>query len=349
MSAKKVYMAIDAHARHCTLGCMSARGEFQRSWTFNTSERELIRHVAGVEAGIKLLAIEEGPLTFWIAQTIKPYVTDVLISDPKKNPAISQNAMKRDKVDVRQLCRLLRLGELSRVYHPEDDDRAVFKAAVQQYIDFRNQQSMLKHKIKAKFRGWGVQNIEGACVYNPKKRQEFLKDISKDAVRHQLTRLYMTLDMALQMQALALKECLYLASPYPEIQQFKKIPGVGDIGALVYDAYIQTPKRFTRKSQLHRYCKLGVVDRTSDGKPLGYKRLDKAGNSELKAMSYRAYLCAMRVQRPNEVREFYEKSLRCSKSATNARLNTQRKILSVMHGVWRKGEEYNCDMFLGPE
>jgi hypothetical protein len=93
---------------------------------------------------------------------------------------------------------------------------------------------------------------------------------------------------------------------------------------------------FTRKSQLHRYCKLGVVDRTSDGKPLGYQRLDKAGNSELKAMRYRAYLCAIRIQSPNEVRMSYEKSLRCSKSATNARLNTQRKRLPVIDGVWRK-------------
>ena len=144
MSKKKVYMAIDAHARNCVLGCMSARGEFQRTWTFKTCEKELIRHVDGVEAGTKLLAIEEGTLTYWIAQTIRPYVSDVLIADPKQNPSISRNAMKNDKVDVRQLCRLLRLDELKRVYHPENDDRAVFKAAVQQYIDFRNQEALEK-------------------------------------------------------------------------------------------------------------------------------------------------------------------------------------------------------------
>ena len=101
MSSKKVYMAIDAHARNCVLGSMSARGEFQRSWTFKTSEKELIRHVADVDAGKKLLAIEEGALTYWIAQTIRPYVTDVVIADPKKNPSISRNAMKNDKVDER--------------------------------------------------------------------------------------------------------------------------------------------------------------------------------------------------------------------------------------------------------
>lgn len=91
MSKKKVYMAIDAHARNCVLGYMSALGEFQRTWTFRTCERELIRHVDGVDAGIKILAIEEGTLTYWIAQTIKPYVTDVLIADRSllwKNPCV---------------------------------------------------------------------------------------------------------------------------------------------------------------------------------------------------------------------------------------------------------------------
>ena len=346
MSKKRVYMAIDAHARNCVLGSMSARGEFQRTWRFKTCEHELIRHVKDVDAGTKILAIEEGTLTYWIAQTIRPYVTDVFIADPKKNPSISQNAMKGDKVDVRQLCRLLRLNELKRVYHPEDDERAVFKSAVQQYIDFRNQESILKRKLKAKFRGWGVQEIEGDRVYNPKNRDEFLGRVKQKSIENQLSRLYVLLDTALKMQSLALQEAVRLARGYPEVTEFKKIPGIGPVGALIFDAYIQTPHRFTYKSPLYRYCQLGVTDRTSDGKPLGYKRLDRNGNSELKAMSYRAFLAAMRIKRENEVRTFYENSYRVTRNATRARLNTQRKIISVMHGIWRKGEAYNPKLFL---
>lgn len=349
MSSKKVYLAIDAHARNCVLGSMSAHGEFQRSWRFKTSEKELIRHIEGVDAGDKILAIEEGALTYWIAQTIRPYVKDVLIADPKKNPSISRNAMKNDKVDVRQLCRLLRLGELSRVYHPEEDERAVFKSAVQQYIDFRNQEVKLKHKLKAKFRSWGVHDVEGTHVYNLKKRATFLGQVEQKAVRHQLARLYEMLEMALRMQQLALEECLRLARSYPEIKEFKKMPGVGDIGSLIFDAYIQTPHRFTTKSKLFRYCQLGITDRTSDGKPLGFRRLDREGNSELKAMSYRAFMCAMRIKHENEVRTFYETSRRITKNGTRARLNTQRKIISVMYGVWRKGEEYKPELFLGSD
>ena len=349
MSERIMYMAIDAHARNCVLGCMDALGEFRQSWRFRTCEQELIRHVRGVEVGMKLLAIEEGTLTQWIAQTVRPFVTSVFIADPRKNPSISQNAMKGDKVDVRQLCRLLRLDELKRVYHPEDDQRAVFKAAVQHYLDLRGQQTVLKRKLKAKFRAWGVQEIEGTHVYNPKKRDAFLGRVKQAAVRHQLGRLYMLLDATVQMQRLALQEAASCGGEYPEIKQFQKIPGVGEVGALVFDAYIQTPHRFTRKSALYRYCRLGITDRSSDNKPLGYKRLDKEGNSELKAMSYRAFLCAMRIRRENEVRTFFNRSYKLTRNAAHARLNAQRKIISVMHGIWRKGEEYKPELFLGSE
>lgn len=347
MSMKRVYLAIDAHARHCVLGSMNSRGEFLETRTFVTGETELIRHIEAIDARTKILAIEEGPLAFWIAQTLRPYVSDIVISDPRENSLISRNAMKGDKVDVRSLCRLLRLGELKRVYHPEDDHRAVFKAAVQHYIDLRSQQSSLKQKIKAKYRTWGVPDVHGTSLYHPEKVHEYVNKIALPAIRNQLRRLYSVLGVTLDMQISALKEARRLAQRYPEIKEFTKVPGVGIIGALTFDAYIHTPHRFARKSQLWRYCKLAVTDRSSDGKPLAYKRLDKAGNGELKAMSYRAFLGALRKKDDNEVRQFYTASLQRTHNHTRARLNTQRKILSVLHGLWRRKELYRPELFLG--
>ena len=104
-----VYLAIDGHARHSTLGCMSKQGQFERSWTFDTSEKELVRHVKGIGQTKKVLAIEEGPLAFWMAQTLRPHVAELIIADPRENRLISRHADKNDKVDVQGLCRLLRL------------------------------------------------------------------------------------------------------------------------------------------------------------------------------------------------------------------------------------------------
>lgn len=343
-----VYLAIDGHARHSTLGCMNKRGQYERSWTFDTSEKELIGHVKDIGPAKKILAIEEGPLAFWMAQTLRPHVNELIIADPRENHLISRHANKNDKVDVQGLCRLLRLGELKAVYHPEDDKRAIYKGVVQQYIDFRKQESALKNKIKSKFRSWGVMDVVGTDrVYGEEGRKEFLGMVKDQSVRNQLSRLYVLMDTAVRMQQLSLEEAKRLGRRYPEVQEFKKIPGVGDINAMIFDAYIQTPHRFSCKSRLYRYCRLGVTDRSSDGKPLGFKRLDKRGNSELKSMSFRSYLAAMRVRRANEVRAYYERSLDTTHSTRAARLNTQRKIISVMHGIWLKGEEYRPELFLG--
>jgi len=305
----------------------------------------LIRQFQSFGDSQKFVALEEGPMAYWISQTILPYVQDVFIADPREIPLISQNALKRDQVDARNLSRLLRLNELKRVYHPQDDNRAVFKAAVQQYIDFRNHEVELKQKIKAKYRGWGVINVNGQCVYHPKKRYSYLKRISSPVIRNLLKRLYHLLDEALRMQASSLDEATQLSKKYLEIEEFIKIPGVGIIGAMIFSAYIQTPHRFTKKSRLFRYCRLGVKDRTSDGKPLAFKRLDSNGNSELKAMSYRAQNAARIRKDNNEVKRFHAASLAVTHNPTHARLNTQRKLVSVMHGIWRNGEEYRPELF----
>jgi transposase len=344
---KIAYLAIDVHAKHSVLGKMDSDGNFKGNQTFPTSEQNIIKALKDVKAKKKYLALEESTLAYWAAQVAKPYVTEVISCDPKENALIYRSPNKRDKVDTRKLCRLLRLGELKRVYHPESDDRAIFKAAVQQYIDLRDQQVALKLKIKAMYRHWGVIDVGGETVYTVTGRDEYLKQIKHVVVRNQLIRLYTVLDKTEAMQALALKDMKRLGRKYPEIQEFKKIPGIGDIGAHVFDAFIQTPHRFVHKRLLWRYCRLGVKEHSSDGKPLGYKRLDRSGISELKALTYRAWMSAMKGN--NEVKQFYLNSLKRTYSRVHARLNTQRKIIAVMYGMWKKGEAYRSQLFLGSD
>lgn len=68
---KLLCLVIDAHGKHCVPGNMNNRGEFLRTWTFVTWERELIWHVEALDACKKILAIEEGSLAFCIAHSLK--------------------------------------------------------------------------------------------------------------------------------------------------------------------------------------------------------------------------------------------------------------------------------------
>jgi transposase len=326
---------------------MDSNGTFKGTQTFPTSEKNIIEALKVIKAKEKYLTFEESNLAYWAGQIASAYVTEVIPCDPKENALIYKSSVKRDKVDTKKLCRLLRLGELKRVYHPESDDRAIFKASVQHYIDLRNQQITLKQKIKAMYRHWGVIDVSGEEVYSSEKRHNYLKQIKHLSIRNQLDRLYSIMDETESLQKKALKAMISLGRKYPEIKEFKKIPGIGEISAHVFDAFIQTPDRFSNRRKLWRYCRMGVTDRNSDGKPLGYKRLDRSGISEIKAVIYQAWMSALKGD--NEVKEFYSNSLQRTRSRVHARLNTQRKILAVMYGLWKKGEAYNPKLFLGSD
>lgn len=341
------YLALDIHARHSVLGMMAFNGQFKGNQTFQTSEENIIKAIKAVKAQKKYLTIEEGTLTYWAAQVASPYVTEVIPCDPKENALIYKGPKKGDKVDTQKLCRLLRLGELKKVYHPENDDRAVFKDAAHHYMDLRDQQVALKLKIKAMYRHWGVIDVAGEAVYSVRKRHEYLKEVKHPSIVDQLNRLYEIMDLTESMQKAALKAMKQLGRKYPEIKQFKKIPGIGDIGAHIFDAIIQTPHRFTDKHQVWRYCRLGVTDRTSDGKPLGFKRLDRSGNAEIKALTYQAWMSALKGD--NEVRRFYLDSLQRTHNRVHARLNTQRKIIAAMYGMWKRGQPYRPQLFRGSD
>ena len=343
---KIAYLAMDVHAHNCVLGDMNANGNFCGNRSFITGENNIIDALKAVKAKTKYLVIEAGPLANWVAQTASAYATQVVICDPRENALIHKSANKRDEFDTQKLCRLLRLGEFKEVYRPENDQRAIFKAAVQHYIDLRDQLTALKHKIKAMYRQWGVIDVSTAALYSAKGRNKFLKQVPHHPIYLQLKRLYALMDYSAAMKQAAEKSMIALGRNYHEIKEFQKMPGIGVVGAHTFDAFIQTPHRFARRNRLWKYCRMSVTDCTSDGKALGYKRLDKSGIGELKALSHRAFMSAMKGD--NEVRRFFLNSLKRTHNRVHARLNTQRKILSVMLGIWKKGIPYRAELFLDP-
>ena len=136
---KVAYLSMDVHARTIVMGDVDGNGKYRGKRPIAPSEINIINALKVVKAKTKYLIIEAGPLANWVAQTASAYVTRVIICDPRKNALIYKSSNKRDKVDTQKLCRLLRLGEFKQVYRPENDQRAIFKAALQHYLDLRDQ------------------------------------------------------------------------------------------------------------------------------------------------------------------------------------------------------------------
>jgi transposase len=337
------WLGLDAHSRNCVLAQLDDQGTERQWWRFPTHPQQLLAHVQAIPAADKRLMLEESNLARWISQLLKPLVQQIVVCDARRNRLISQDAHKHDRRDAFALARLLRLGEFKPVWQPTDDQRVLFKRAAQAYENSVLRQTRLKLQLKSLFQHWGLFPA-GATVFAQADRATWLKQLPYDALRSQARLLYELLDQALAGQSQARRLLCQTGRAFPEVQRLRSVPGIGLVGAHLFVAYVQDPRRFRKFSHLTRYCRLAIRDRTSDDKPLGFEQLDRQGNGTLKAISYRAFLQAAK-RRSGPVWDFYQASLRHTGSTTHARLNTQRKILLVLWTLWRNGENFDPNRF----
>jgi len=337
------WLGLDAHSKNCVLGQLDDQGHEIKWWRFPTQPQQLIHHIQSIPATDKHLMLEESNLARWIGQLLKPHVQQLVVCDARRNHLISQDAHKHDRRDAFALARLLRLNEFKPVWQPTDDHRVLFKRVAKGYENAVLRQTRLKLQLKALFQHWGLFPA-GTTVFSKPGRNAWLQHLPYDPLRAQASLLYELLDHALAGQSQFRRLLCQTGRQFPEIQRLRTTPGVGLVGAHLFVAYVQDPTRFRKFSQLSRYCRLGIRDRTSDNKPLGYEQLDRQGVGTLKAISYRAYLQAAK-RRTGPVWDFYQASLRHTGSTTHARLNTQRKILLTLWTLWLTGREFDPDQF----
>lgn len=344
---KTVYIGIDLHSATTVIALTDERGRLLAINRFPTTGRHLIDHIVAIRAARKFIAVEETPMTHWALELLRPLCTKVISCDPKHNRWISRNARKCDEEDAERLARLLRLGELSEVFHTRNADRFAFKAAVQHYLDVQRDRVRAKNKIKALLRRVGLTQVSGEMVYSKKGRKVIFDVVPSGSWTLSLARRYRHYDWIHTEAREALREVRQLGKPYREIAEFEKVPGVGPVSAHTVSAFLQTPHRFAGKGQLCRYAALSITDRSSDNKPIGYQRLEKSGSTELKSATFNAWRGAITARRDNEVKDYYQAIL-----ATNgyqqkrARLTTQRKILCTLWALWRRGETYDPALFI---
>jgi len=350
-SKKNLYAAIDLHSGTSVLGTMNEAGESSDPVRFDTSAENLRTYVAEVVKEAKgrkvILTIESTPLARWCRNILKPLVDQVIVCDPRENRLISRASNKNDEEDVKRLCRLLRMNELKEVWQGDSLQRQIYRESVKDLLKLRNQQRELKALIKTRFRGLGIVKLKGKEIFHREKRQLWLDLIPEDRARG-LEKLYFIFDSTLSMWQEQLREINQQGLAFPEISRFQQIPGIGDIGAAVFCAFIETPHRFKSVSALYRYSGLGITSRSSDNKPLGYERIDRwNGNRELKNLSYHGWRTGIRKGNQCQVvREFYEASKERTGSTRHARLNTQRKLLSTMFSMWKNECDFDPTIFL---
>jgi transposase len=250
---------------------------------------------------------------------------------------------KCDKLDARKLADLLRSGLTHEVFLPENQARRSFKQLVRHYDETTRAQAKVKAKLKARLRCLGIIRRDSA-VFGKRMRQSVLAQIGDKFLRRMFEELFATLDHLLEDLKQAKQLMLEAARQFPEIRLLQTAPGVGQIGACRFVAYVQNPRRFSNKRKLWRYCRLGVAHRSSDGKLLSHPRLDRNGCGSLKDVSRKTFEAARRGREDNSFKRAFEQTLAATNDKIHARLTAQRKIIACLRAMWLSNEPYRADL-----
>jgi transposase len=310
---------------------------------FATSESNLRAAFAELSGEIHV-HLEAGELAAWTREVVKPYAKSITVSHARDNAWIAKDPNKDDSVDAFKLADLLRMNRVHPVYYSDDRKRRDFKQLVQHYGDLTAQEVALKAQIKSRLRTQGV-IVHKAAPFTEKGCKRVLARVSSAEIRAAIRQLYKLLAHTLEVREQAYKAMSKAGRQFAEIKLFQEgVPGIGPIGAARFSAYVQTPHRFSNKRKLWRYCRLGISYRSSDGKPLSYPRLDRAGCGPLKDVIRKAFEVAVNSKDDNQFKRAYEKALASTHDKTHARLTVMRKIVSVLRAMWLTHSPYKDEL-----
>jgi transposase len=319
----RIYVGLDVGSTSCHMVAIDKDKAVIADRKFGTGEANLIAAMETLKSHEVHVHLEASELASWIRRVLKPRVARVVVGHAKSSAWIAKDPLKRDRLDALKLAELLRMDQVHEVYYADEDHRTVFKQIVQHYDDVTDQQRRLKQKIKAALREQGV-IARGDDVYTSEGREPLVAQVPSTAARDAIGQLFALLDVTVKTQGDARRLMRREAQKYPEIPRFENVPGVAMITACRFSAYVQTPHRFATKRKLWRYCRLGITDRRSDGKPLGRQALDWNGNGRLKDMSRKAFQGAMKSLDDNMFKRTYRDVLQTTHNKDHARLTTQR-------------------------
>ena len=348
------YIGMDVHTATISVAVQDAAGKLIMESVIETKASTILQFIHGLR-GELYVTCEEGTWAAWLYDLLKPYVTNIVVCDSRRN-ALLKEGSKSDRIDARKLAELLRANLLRPVYHGENGLRPL-KELARAYLTISKDLTRVMNRVKAIYRGWGIP-CAGQSVYNPRHREEWLGKITQVSVRRRAELYYEQLDALVLLRKQARQELLAQGKKYKAWKLLRSIPTLGPIRAAVLMAIIQTPHRFRTKRPLWKYSGLGVVTHTSSDhryvkgqlerskKPVSVRGLNPDHNHYLKDLLKSAAIQASTREGP--FREFYEALVAKGMRPEMARLALARKIAVITLVVWKKGVAFDAK-YLKPQ
>ena len=134
------YVAMDVHTATISVAVLNFDGKLIMESVIEAKGITVIQFIQGLR-GELFLTFEEGTWSSWLYDLLTPYVTKIVVCDPRRNALLKQGSAN-DRIDARKLAELLRLNHLNPVYHGEHGLRTL-KELVRSYLTITDRKSVV--------------------------------------------------------------------------------------------------------------------------------------------------------------------------------------------------------------
>jgi len=326
-----MYLGIDIHKRYAQVAVMNEPGELvEEVRVENANLDDLAQRYAGAKA-----AIEATSNYYHIYDTLSEQL-DVTVAHPKKLNLIADTDKKTDRVDAKELARMVRLNSVPESYVPTDEIREA-RALVRGRQKLVENRTEYANKIHGLLSDHGItQKVKPLSV----KGREFLRELSLPTPWDTLLESYIEMIETLTDEIAQLDEAIEeRAGSLKETQLLMSIPGVSYYSALMIYAELGEIDRFDRDKEAVSYVGLNpVIRESSDSRFEG--GISKRGSGRVRWILVQCAQTAVHTCNDEYLSRFYDR-LAGKKGSQKAIVATARKLLVSIYHMLDRDEVYD--------
>ncbi|WP_135666928.1 IS110 family transposase [Halorhabdus rudnickae] len=326
-----MYLGIDVHKRYAQVAVMDEAGEIvEEVRVENANLDDLAQRYAGAEA-----ALEATSNYYHIHDTLSEHL-DVTVAHPKELTQIANSDKKTDRVDAKELARMVRLNSMPESYVPTDEIREA-RALVRGRQTLVEDRTKYANKVHGLLSDHGItEDVKPLSV----EGREFLRELSFPTPWNSLLESYLAVIETLTEEIHNLDETIEeRAGSLKETQLLMTIPGVSYYTALTIYAELGEISRFDGDKEVVSYVGLNPVIRESgDSRIEG--SISKRGSGRVRWLLVQASHTAVHTCNDEYLSRFYER-LASRKNSQKAIVATARKMLVSIYHMLNQGEVYD--------
>jgi transposase len=326
-----MYLGIDLHKSSAQVAVMNEAGEIEAERRVSTDKLgEIAEEYAGSEA-----VIEATSNYYHVYEVLSEHL-DVQVANPNKLQTIATSDKKTDRVDAKQLARLLRLDSVPESYVPSEQIREC-RALVRGRTKLVQVRTEMVNKIHGLLTDQGItEAIKPLSV----EGREVLADLSLPTPWEELLESYLEIIDTLSEEIDRLDDLIEeIADERDETQLLMTIPGVSHYSALLLYAEIGDVDRFDTAKQVVSYVGLNPVVRES-GDSRFEGSISKRGPGIVRWQLVQSSYVAVHNCRDEYLSRFYDR-LNGRKDSKVAIVATARKMLVSIYHMLDRQEVYD--------